>query len=817
MAVEIKEGGVISPNSASNSPCVDNNDNSAYPTAAPKSISDYLKATCAPGQAVELRVLTGGGALSGVFDDYEALASKALEYSGSVKGVYYTPNPLSLPATNSMTGKAAGDGDVMSRRWLLLDFDPRRATNTPSTEEELEAARIRAAAVRDYLSDKNWPLPIENMSGNGFHLMYRIDIPAEDKLVPQVLKQLSKLFSDDSVDVDEKVGNAARIWKLPGTITCKGEDTADRPHRVARVVVMPKELTIVPQEALAELVGNGSAVKAHTSDFDLADFVNRHLPEAVPKERSYSRLFYSIPTCPFNSEHDRGEAFVQQFPSGAVFAGCLHNSCKWGWRDLWEKCEPNSPRPRAGGAAGSSVRTGLTDLGNAEALIDQYGDEVRYDAARSSPQRAVWLCWNGKFWETDLAGGMARRAKATVLSFYDKLSGIEARTERTALLKHANSSEARGRIEAMVKLAETDPRIQIAPTALDADPLLLNCANGTLDLSTGKLRPHARGDYITKCTGVRFDPAAECPKWERYLSDVTRGDSDLIRYLQMWAGYCLTGLTDEDKLLILHGKGRNGKGCFVMGLHSILGDYAAVAAFATFVAQRGAVDEKRHGLPQLRGARLVTVEEGEACHYLAEGLVKELTGGGKVRCRELYQNFMSFKPQFKLIFATNAVPQITTQSVAMKERLRAAPFVAQYGGEGATAKCDRRVRDEIEAGLEAEGILAWAVRGFHEWRKKEGGLDDSPKAVKEATRELFFEHDKIGLWLEANCVIAAEHSSMLTELWNDYKKFCSEAGIERDHRHRKGLSSDLFSRGGIRKFRNERGVGFSGIGLKRFI
>lgn len=812
--LKIEEGGVFGANSASPLSLVSrNNDNSGYPASPPKSISDYLKATCAPEQAVELRVLIGSRALSGVFDDYAALEAKALEYSGSgsVKGVYYTPNPLSLPATNSMTGKAAGDGDVISRRWLLLDFDPRRATNTSSTDDELEAAVKRAHAVRDYLSDKEWPLPLENMSGNGYHLMYRIDLAAEDKLVPQVLKQLSKLFSDDVVAVDEKVGNPARIWKLPGTLTCKGENTADRPHRVAVIRAMPEDLTIVPQEALAELVGAGSGVKAHSSGFDLADFVKRHMPEALPKERSYARVFYSIPVCPFNSEHARGEAYVQQFPSGAVSAGCHHNSCKWGWRDLWEKFEPNSAPPRPHQAAGGSrERTGLTDLGNAEALIDKYGDEVRYDATRG-----VWLCWNGSFWETDLAGGMARRAKATALSFYDKLSGIDAPAERTALFKHAHSSESAARIAAMIELAKTDPRVQIATTALDADPYLLNCVNGTLDLRTGKLKPHWRGDYITKCTGIRFDPKAECPKWDRYLDDVTGGDLDLILYLQKWAGYCLTGVTTEDKLLILQGKGRNGKGCFVMGLHSILGDYAAIAAFATFVAQRGAVDEKRHGLTALRGARLVTVEEGEACHYLAEGLVKELTGGGMIRCRELYQNFISFKPQFKLIFATNAVPKISTQSVAMKERIRAAPFMSQYGGEGATAVCDRSVRAEIEAGGEAEGILAWAVRGVREWR--ELGLDNSPRAVVEATRELFFEHDKIGLWLEANCVIAAEHSSMLTELWDDYKKFCSESGIERDHRHRKGLSSDLSTRGGITKLRNKKGIYFRGVGLRKHI
>lgn len=780
---------------------------SVYRDVENMSISDYLTATCAPGQAVELRVLIDRRALSGVFDDYGKLQTAALAFSGKAKAVYYTPNPIITEALNVMgKAKATADGDVMSRRWLLLDFDPCRDTNTSSTADELEAARLRAAAVRDYLSDKNWPLPIENMSGNGYHLMYRIDLPAEDKLVPQVLKQLSNLFSDDSVDVDEKVGNPARIWKLPGTLTCKGENTADRPHRVAQVRAMPAELTIVPREALDELIGKGSVAKAHPSDFELADFVKRHLPEAVPKERSYARAFYSIPTCPFNSEHDRGEAFVQQFPSGAVSAGCHHNSCDWQWGDLWRKFEGAKPSPKTSPATGGwGERTGLTDLGNAEALVRAHGQDIRY-----AVDRQVWLCWNGTKWQTDSLAGMAQRAKATVKGYYAALSSLDNPAERTALFKHATASESAGRLAAMIDLARSEPEVTVTSDKFDAKQYLLTCKNGTLDLTSSALKPHCREDYLTRSIALPYNAEATCPKWEAFLDEVFTGDKDTIRYLQKWAGYSLSGDTSEDKLVILHGRGRNGKGSIIAGLVSALGDYSADTPFTTFIKGNNA-DTARADLAGLAGTRFVIASEADENTTLAEALVKQLTGGDLITCRELYKPFFTYKPRFKIWLATNHIPKITTPSVAIKSRIRVIPLLRQFGGEGATDKCDRSIRDELERGVEAEGILAWAVRGFAMWQAE--GLEDEPQAVIEATRDMFHEHDKLGLWLEAECILGCRQECLQARLWDNYSAWCEAAGMKPAFRSSTTFARNLLSRGGISKVRVADGRMIMGIGL----
>lgn len=780
---------------------------SVYRDVSNMSISDYLTATCAPGQAVELRVLTPNRALSGVFDDYAKLQTATLAFNGKAKGIYYTPNPIATEPHNVMgKAKATADSDVTGRRWLLLDFDPCRATNTSSTDEELDQARLRAQAVRDYLSDKNWPLPIENMSGNGYHLMYRIDLPTEDKRVPAVLRHLSKLFSDDSVDVDTKVGNPARIWKLPGSMTCKGENTADRPHRVAAIRAMPAELNIVPPEALDALMGSTSAVKVHPADFDLADFVSRHLPEAIPKERSYSRLFFSIPVCPFNSEHNRGEAYVAQFASGAVAAGCHHNSCKWGWRDLWKKFEGSRPAPKPPAAVGGwGARTGLTDLGNAEALVRAHGQDIRYDV-----DRRVWLCWDGRRWESDSFTGITSRAKSTVKSYYDGLSSLDNPADRTALFKHANASEAAGRIAAMIELARSEPEVVIHSEQFDVDKYLLNCANGTLDLTSGELKPHRREDYLSKITRVAYNPNATCPKWEAFLNAAFSGDDDTIRYLQKWAGYSLSGDTSEDKLVILLGKGRNGKGCIIQGMLWALGEYAKDTPFTTFIAG-GTRDTARYDLVSLVGSRLVVGSEGEPNVTLAEALIKQLTGGDAITCRDLNKPFFTYQPRFKIWLATNHTPKTATQSVAIKSRIRVIPLNRQYGGEGATDQCDTSIRADIEAGVEAEGILAWCVRGFAMWQSE--GLGNEPQAVKLATGALFSDSDKLNGWLEAECAFTPLRECLQARLWDNYCAYCEVQGVKPAFRSSGKFASDLLSRGGVGRVKTNRGWVITGVGL----
>lgn len=210
----------------------------------------------APGQVIELRALgvtTGRGRPhieAGFFDTdhLNDLARTAFTLSLRSKGVYYTLNPvnpdLHARCCNRVDwadeGTLTKDADIIGRRWLLVDFDPVRAAHISATDGEKSAALTMAYDVREWLSDRSWPEPILSDSGNGYHLLYRIDLPAADKgVVERILHALAKQHDTDRVKIDRKVFNPARICKLPGTWARKGDNTPTRPHRQSQILEVP--------------------------------------------------------------------------------------------------------------------------------------------------------------------------------------------------------------------------------------------------------------------------------------------------------------------------------------------------------------------------------------------------------------------------------------------------------------------------------------------------------------------------------------------------------------------------------------------------
>jgi hypothetical protein len=220
-------------------------------------LAEMYAALIAPGQVVELRALDvrrGTGrphTEAGFFDagHLADMAKAALQVSPLAKGVYFTLNPLNSDLlarrcnriAYAAEGELAKDKDVLRRRWLLVDADPVRDPLVSATDAEKAAARQTIEAVRDFLHGRAWPDPVLADSGNGFHLLYPVDLPADDGgLVERILRALAQRFDTDRVKIDQKVFNPARICKLPGTVARKGDSTPDRPHRRAWLLEVPQ-------------------------------------------------------------------------------------------------------------------------------------------------------------------------------------------------------------------------------------------------------------------------------------------------------------------------------------------------------------------------------------------------------------------------------------------------------------------------------------------------------------------------------------------------------------------------------------------------
>src|SRR5262249_33642639 len=196
-------------------------------------------------------------------------------------------------------------------------------------------------------------------------------------------------------------------------------------------------------------------------------------------------------------------------------------------------------------------------------------------------------------------------------------------------LAHALKWEDARRLSACLELVKSEPDIPLLPSEMDADPWALNCLNGTLDLRTGTLRPHRREDRLTKLCRVEYDPGATCPLWLRVLDRIMAGNQPLVDYLQRVVGYSLTADVREQALWFFYGSGANGKSTFLLTLRELLADYAIQAVSELLMVKNTEAHPTER--MDLFGRRFVATIETEEGKRLAESLVKQLTGGDKMR------------------------------------------------------------------------------------------------------------------------------------------------------------------------------------------
>jgi putative DNA primase/helicase len=251
------------------------------------------------------------------------------------------------------------------------------------------------------------------------------------------------------------------------------------------------------------------------------------------------------------------------------------------------------------------------------------------------------------------------------------------------------------------------------------------------------------------------------------LREATGGDDALIRFLQQFLGYSLTGSTREHALLFVYGGGGNGKSVLLNTVSWIFGNYETTAAIDAFVATRG--EKHTTDLAMLRCARLVTASEIAKGRVWNENLVKQVTGGDPITARFMRQDNFTFRPIFKLIVIGNHKPRLQSVNEAVRRRFNIVPL------DQKPAKPDLQLEEKLRG--EAPGILRWMIDGCLDWQK--AGLV-RPASVLAATAEYFAMQDLFGQWLEDECVVepgnrwkSAKSAELFTS-WGDYAKRAGE-------------------------------------------
>lgn len=331
-------------------------------------IINALRLWFRPGDVFEVRALDAVTAdymrphvESGYFD-YEHIGDvpKALARLRACRGVYVTLNPVNqaLLARAKNRIRSVGrepttnDADIPRRRWLPVDCDAERPAGISSDAAEHEAAQEKAREIRDGLAQLGWPEPVMIDSGNGAQLLYAVDLPAKDDVLVQKCLAEIAAAGDEHVKIDLSVHNPARIWRLPGTMNCKGDDTPDRPHRMAKIVSAPKRPVVVEREKLMEIVAKVEPAmeaprpparteilsnRGNLSGFSLADapkpqfnidqWIGQYAPELGEPRPWQGGRRWVFDICPFNDAHTNRSAVLLEMPDGAVAFTCLHNGC----------------------------------------------------------------------------------------------------------------------------------------------------------------------------------------------------------------------------------------------------------------------------------------------------------------------------------------------------------------------------------------------------------------------------------------------------------------------------------------------------------
>lgn len=406
----------------------------------------------------------------------------------------------------------------------------------------------------------------------------------------------------------------------------------------------------------------------------------------------------------------------------------------------------------------------LTHSGNAERLIDTYGNLVRY-----VPEWKKWLAWDGKRWVVSADGAevsqyalaIARSIMSTIPYEVDPVANEDM---KKAFMGWAKNSESAQNRTATKNLVAEDPRIRVSFESLDNDEYLFNVKNGVIDLKTGQLMPHSPTRQITKLAPVDYNPNAKCPMWEKFIHEAMDGSEEMAKYLQRWAGYMLTGSVKEHALMFNRGGGGNGKGTFFAQLTAIWGSYATTCEADLLLKSYGT--KHSTGLTDLFRVRLAITSEIEEGRAWDEPLLKRLTGGDTITARRMREDNWSFTPTHKLAVQSNTDPVVNSTDNGVWRRMHAVPFGVDFRD-----RADKDLPKKLDA--EQEGILAWCVRGCLEWQRM--GLA-APQQVVEATKTYRMEQDSLGQFLSERCVLGEEYKVTRSELRAAYEEWCKENG-----------------------------------------
>lgn len=400
------------------------------------------------------------------------------------------------------------------------------------------------------------------------------------------------------------------------------------------------------------------------------------------------------------------------------------------------------------------------DTGNADRFIDRYGNLYKYSYIANK-----FYIYDGMKWKVDDKGSIRKLIDEMIESIKNEkvlhsedVTEEEAREVFQKYYKKTRGTQAKKNI-----MNELMHRRPATPDDFDRDDMLINVANGYIDLTSRELYKHDINKMFSQITNTDYTEKMQPAVWLDFLNDIFAGNQKVIRYIQKALGYSLTGSTREQIMFILFGKGRNGKSIFVEVISEILGDYSNNMQAKSLMVKKN--DNVNTDIARLSKARFVTSSEPNEGFRFDEGLIKQLTGGDKVTARFLYAEEFEYTPKFKIWVSTNHKPIIRGTDDGIWRRLVLIPFDVQIPEE----KVDKDLKYKLLR--EAPAILNWMAEGAYMWMQE--GLE-MPDKLKAAVQKYRNEMDTLGQFIEDCCKVDKYSSEKVSNLHQAYKTWSND-------------------------------------------
>ena len=787
-------------------------------------IERTLRTLICPDTVVELRVpkyqksLSYHPTVSGYYDTnhLDAMAAAASEMSGSAPGIYYTINPvvsgqLAVSGNDFIVGAPKGgltaDVHIVRRHCLPIDIDPARmdgsiklSSNMSTTKAEKAIGLETARSIELHLTMAGWPIPIIVDSGNGYYVLYKIDLPSQDNgLVENCIRALAKLFNTPSVSIDERCHNPARIMKIPYTKACKGTSTRDRPHRYSKIVDCPPAWDIVPLQLLRELAesytgsgtipsstgdgsGDGSSRASRARAYIMKmnpskDGANGHdqlykvamvlmNDFALPEDQALElfREYNARPDCDPESEEQLSHKLA------SAVSRIKSQGGPTGWK---------ARQPQFNGQANA-----IADHGPGEAASDPHrlartviDASVHADGPTIVYWRGEWHKWVLGRYRCTSHDEMRAMTTAAIKDEFDRIyldevakwsrgeppevKGVNIGLVNNVLQALASMTLLDGDIESPAWLGGSSPfpPSEVLPTHTNIVHLPSHIEGIPATI------PSTPRFFVPYRVGYDFDPSSASPThWLEFLDSLWPDDCESKACLQSWFGYCLTPDTSQHKILMLIGPTRCGKGTIgrvlghLIGVENVPGP--TLAGLGTNL-----------GLAPLIGKPCAVIGDAKISGKSDQAQIIErllsISGEDTITLDRKNREAWTGRLPTRLTLLTTEMPRFIEASCALVGRLLPLVLTETWLGREDTG---------LEAKFVAElpGILLWAIEGYRALRA--AGKFILPASSSEVVGELSDLASPMKSFVLDMCELGSNHRVNTNKLFDAWREWCVSEG-----------------------------------------